>query len=157
MRIPLALAALSIALGCTSSGGTPPSPPAASARRAAPAPPHVPAPGAAAEVERITAADLATLVESLAGDEARGRMTGTPEAHAAAERIAQALAAAGVQPAGDAGGFLQTIDAAGFELSGPPRLSLVAPDGTVIEAVHGADFSYLRGPAATGQTASYQR
>ena len=153
MRIPPALVALSIALGCTASGGPAPSPPAASAPRAAPAPRPATPPAVAAEAQRITATDLAALVESLAGDEARGRMTGTPEAHAAAERIAAALAAAGVQPAGDGGGFLQTIDVAGFELDRPPRLALVAPDGTVTEAVHGADFTYLRGPASTGQFA----
>src|SRR5688500_13831728 len=96
MRIPPALAALSVALACTASGGPAPAPPAASAPRVAPAPPSATPPAAAAEAQRITATDLAALVESLAGDEARGRMTGTPEALAAAGRIAQALAAAGV-------------------------------------------------------------
>jgi len=139
MRRQALVVAVSLALGC-----------AAQREAAAPAP-RSPAPAPGSEAQRITAADLATLVESLAGDEARGRMTGTPESLAAAERIAQALAAAGVQPAGDAGGFLQAIDTVGFELRQPPRLVLIAPDGTETEAVQGADFSYQRGPPATGR------
>ena len=123
------------------------------AAREAPAAAPVTAPPAPAEAARITAADLRGLVESLASDAAAGRDTGTPEALAAAQRIAQALSAAGVKPAGDGGTFLQAIDTVGFRLQQVPQLALVGPDGTETEALYVVDFSYLRGPPLSGRFA----
>ena len=138
----LVLLALLMPAGCAA-GDTRPAASGASAAAAATS--------ASAESERITAADLRGLVESLASDAAAGRDTGTPEALAAAERIAQALAAAGVQPAGDDGSFLQAIDTVGFSLQQVPQLALIGPDGTETEALYGVDFSYQRGPPLRGR------
>ena len=134
----LALLALLMPAGCAA-GDTRPAAPGATP--------------AGDESARITAADLRDLVESLASDAAAGRSTGTPEALAAAERIAQALGAAGVRPAGDGGSFLQALDTVGFRLDQVPQLGLVGPDGTETEALYGIDFTYLRGPPLSGRFA----
>ena len=151
------LALLSWGAGCASSASETRPEGAAGAAGAAGAPvaaaPSAPAVAAAASAEsaRITAADLRGLVESLASDAAAGRDTGSPESLAAADRIAQALAAAGVKPAGDAGGYLQAIDTVGFRLEQVPQLGLVGPDGSETEALYGVDFTYQRGPPLSGR------
>ena len=55
----------------------------------------------------ITAADFQAKLEALAHDSTRGRETPTPELAKAAAWVANQFAAAGLRPAGDAGGFLQ--------------------------------------------------
>jgi hypothetical protein len=79
----------------------------------APAPPPAPAPtvapvelGAVAE-EYITASRVQGHIEFLAADEMRGRDTPSPELERAAEYLADAFRAMGLEPAGDAGSFLQ--------------------------------------------------
>jgi len=156
MRLSPVLALLAVLvppIGCASeahrAGAAPPAEPAASATAAST--PAIEAPAASAETARISADDLRGLVADLASDESAGRATGTPEALRAAERIAQALAAAGVRPAGDDGGFLQAIDTVGFRMQTLPRLALIGADGTETEALYGVDFAYLRGPPMSGR------
>lgn len=137
--------------GCAAHSSTSPpqSPPSA---RPAPSAPSVTS-AAASSSELITAAGLRAFVDELASDEMRGRETGTPDALRAAERIAQDLRAAGVQPAGDEGGYLQTIDTRGFQLAAVPKLTLRRPDGSEVEALYGVDFAELRGPPLSGSFA----
>jgi len=156
MRLSPVLALLAVLvppIGCASeahrAGAAPPAEPAASATAASTQ--VIEAPAASAETARISADDLRGLVADLASDESAGRATGTPEALRAAERIAQALAAAGVRPAGDDGGFLQAIDTVGFRMQTLPRLALIGADGTETEALYGVDFAYLRGPPMSGR------
>jgi hypothetical protein len=55
----------------------------------------------------ITASDFRVKLEALAHDSTRGRETPTPELEKATAWVAARFAAAGLRPAGDAGGFLQ--------------------------------------------------
>src|SRR6187549_3214457 len=100
------------------------------AAQQAPAAPSAPAAPPAAvvpvDVSHLPAIDAAALksrVETLASDAMAGRETGSPGGQAAAKYLAAELAKAGLQPAGDAGGFLQVIDRVGFALDGAPELS----------------------------------
>ncbi len=64
-------------------------------------------------VAGITPADVAGDVAYLAGDALRGRLTPSPGLAAAADYIAAAFRAAGLDPGGDDGGFLQRFPCAG--------------------------------------------
>jgi Peptidase family M28 len=99
----------------------------------------------AQDVPPITAADLRADIELLASDAAGGRATGSAQAVACAQALAERFAAAGLQPAGD-DGFLQRIDWAGFEFAAEPQLTLIAADGTRTPVARGPDFDYLGGP-----------
>jgi len=57
----------------------------------------------------ITTADFKAKLDALAHDSTRGRETPTPELAKATEWVAAQFAAAGVTPAGDAGGYFQTF------------------------------------------------
>src|SRR5690606_35744768 len=58
----------------------------------------------------ISKTDLRRHVGALASDEMEGRLTGTPGGKRAAEYVAAAYKAAGLQPAGDAGTFMQSFE-----------------------------------------------
>lgn len=58
---------------------------------------------------QILAAELQADVQYLAADDREGRMTGSPGARDAADYIVGRLQAAGVDPFGDGGGYLQTF------------------------------------------------
>ena len=58
----------------------------------------------------ISEADLRRHVETLASDDMEGRLTGTPGGKRAAEYVAAAYKAYGLQPAGDAGTFMQSFE-----------------------------------------------
>jgi len=60
-------------------------------------------------LETITTADFKARLGALAHDSTRGRETPTPELAKATEWVAAQFAAAGVMPAGDAGGYSQTF------------------------------------------------
>jgi hypothetical protein len=94
----------------------------------------------------VDAAALKSRVQTLSSDAMEGRATGSPGGLAAAKYLAAQLAAAGLQPAGDDGSFLQTIDRAGFALDGAPELSWTTSEGATVQATWGADFDYADGP-----------
>lgn len=54
--------------------------------------------------------DLRRHVEALASDDMEGRLTGTPGGKRAAEYVAAAYKAAGLQPVGDAGTYMQSFE-----------------------------------------------
>jgi len=95
----------------------------------------------------LTAADVERHVRTLSSDAMAGRDTGTPESLAAAAYIAGVLQRAGLQPAGDDGGFLQATDVLGVRCDGLPALTATTKDGSPLPAVYGADFTCSRGHA----------
>jgi hypothetical protein len=95
--------------------------------------------------ELITAERLSAHVHELASDAMAGRRTGTPEAVAAARYLAATLEAAGVEPAGDEGTFLQAVPMGVTRYSGVPTLTVGLADGTRREAVCGIDFELSAG------------
>jgi Tol biopolymer transport system component/Zn-dependent M28 family amino/carboxypeptidase len=70
------------------------------------------APQAAAKAANtaISEADLRRHVEALASPEMEGRLTGAPGGERAANYVAAAFKASGLQPAGDAGAYLQAFE-----------------------------------------------
>jgi hypothetical protein len=77
------------------------------------------APRLEAQAASITAARVAAIVGTLADDSMRGRATPSPELEAAAAWIAVAFGRAGLQPAGEGGGFIQRF---------PVRADTTAPN-----------------------------
>lgn len=105
----------------------------------------VPQSPAAAGDPAILAGELSAHVRALAADELEGRATGTPGAALAARHLADALAAAGVEPAGDAGadgtrGYLQDVALVRRAWKATPRLAFVARDGARVDAAWGSDY-----------------
>lgn len=90
--------------------------------------------------ERVSSADLEACVKQLASDEWRGRRTGAPEAVAAARWLADGLARAGVEPAGDDGTFLQRVPMHEVGRKAAPKLVARTRDGQTIELAYGVDF-----------------
>lgn len=95
-RARIALALLLALASCSGTGGAP---------RGAPAPPQ-----RAAEAPAARADLLRRHVDALAAPELEGRLTGTPGEALAADYLAREFSALGLEPAGDAGGFLQTFE-----------------------------------------------
>ncbi|HEX6882679.1 MAG TPA: M20/M25/M40 family metallo-hydrolase [Planctomycetota bacterium] len=93
-----------------------------------------------APVPDITRAELEHHVRFLASDELGGRLPGTAGMERAKAHLAEALAAAGVEPAGDDGTFFQLTGHVRVEVTAPPRLLLTHESGEVRELVHGQDF-----------------
>src|SRR5687768_17100819 len=85
----------------------------------------------------IRAGDLRAQVGFLASDQLRGRRTGTPELLRAAEYIAAVLERAGVEPAGDGGGFLQDVPLVSFDHLELPRLVTATAGGEAVDARFG--------------------
>ncbi len=102
------------------------------------------APHLRGDAEAITAASVREHVAFLAADELAGRDTGTAEAMRAARYLAGALEEAGLEGAGDDGGFLQTVPLVRIVADGEPRVS--GGDEQVFR--HGEHFSIYRRPAA---------
>lgn len=78
----------------------------------------------------ITAADLERHVRYLASDEMRGRRVGSEELNLAAKGLAAQLESFGLEPAGDAGTFLQEMFFEVAEYEDFPELSLAAAEGS---------------------------
>jgi len=79
----------------------------------------------------ITAEDLRTHVNALASGQMGGRRTGTEGTRLATDYVAQAMAAIGLHPAGDMGGWFQHYGfTAGVELADGNRLTLIRDGGT---------------------------
>ena len=106
-------------------------------------------------VPDVTARELEAHVRFLASDELLGRATGTPECVRAARYLGRALAAAGVEPAGDDGGFLQEVALVRETIDQPPVLIATTKAGERIAGRYGVDFTLSsRGaPRATGELA----
>jgi hypothetical protein len=99
----------------------------------------------------IRAEDLEAHVRFLAADERGGRSVASPGARECADYIASALSALGLEPAGDAGGFLQAvpIHVAGHETV--PALRAWTKQEVAIELEYGRDFELLSGLESTGR------
>jgi hypothetical protein len=91
--------------------------------------------------------NLESHVRFLASDALRGRDTGTQESLRAAGYIAEVLRAAGVEPAGDDGGWYQVLDLQGVDLVRPPTLTLAGEGEESLQCVHGADYQLMSGIA----------
>jgi len=93
-----------------------------------------------------TGAALVTHVEVLAADAMLGRETGTEQALAAADYIAGVFEAAGLVPAGEDGGWFQTLPVQGWQLSAPPTLWLQSDATTpAVGQEYGSGWQLLRG------------
>ncbi len=96
----------------------------------------------------ITRAELEHHVRFLAGDELEGRAVATKGSERAARYLARALQEAGVEPAGEDGGFFQKLDVRRYEYPVAPRLLCTRETGEVVEARYGVDFKLeIRGRA----------
>ncbi len=91
------------------------------------------------------AENLEAHVRFLASDALRGRDTGTEESLLAAEYIAAVLEAAGCEPAGEDGGWYQTLDLVGLDLSRPAAFILSGGDVAPFTGAHGEDFMLMSG------------
>ena len=77
-------------------------------------------------------------VEFLASDALNGRGSGTHDELVAATYAAAQLRQLGVEPAGDAGGYIQNVDLVRRELAGPPAVIVSSP-GQDSRFVHGRE------------------
>ncbi len=89
---------------------------------------------------RLSRAVVERHVRTLASDDMRGRMTGSPESEIAAAYIAGVLERAGVRPAGDDGGFLQRVPLARTVVRALPRVRVESDGGAWTDGAAGADF-----------------
>ena len=87
----------------------------------------------------ITEADVRATMAALAAPEMRGRGSATADELRAAEYIAGRLEAMGVEPAGDAGGYLQQVEIQQQAFAEAPTLTIGA-----WRATHGAGFVVSR-------------
>ncbi|RZF65535.1 M28 family peptidase [Sphingomonas populi] len=76
----------------------------------------------------------------LASDALRGREAGTPEYRIAAEYVAARFFAAGLRPAGDKGGYLQSVPLLRYQPADHGDLVLTAKGGAPTPLVFGKDF-----------------
>jgi len=88
-------------------------------------------------------------VHYLASGAFNGRLSGTDDAHRAAEWIAAEFEELGLQPAGS-DGYLQLVTDYYRDLTGMPSLVLTGPDGQELRARYGVDFARPLGRADTG-------
>ena len=89
---------------------------------------------------RVCAPCIRAHMEFLASDALRGRGSATPDELVAATYIASELRAYGVEPAGDAGGYLQRATLIRRELTGPPQMTFKTPNGKSIIWHCGTEF-----------------
>ena len=120
-RLTLIVGALCLACA----GATPPSP--APAREAATAPPRA--------RDAITAKDIARDLRAFADDSMLGRNAETGDAVRAARFLAARAAAAGLEPAGDSGGFLQRVPLLREYLGRGSRATVATDTGTADLAI----------------------
>ena len=97
----------------------------------------------------VTRADIERTLTFLASDELEGRATGSPGAEKAGKFLADALARAGVKPAGDDGTFRQEVPMTRTTFREVPRLSVWTSDGKERECVAGVDFDWMGGAPST--------
>jgi len=101
----------------------------------------------------ITEASIRAHMEFLAGDALAGRGSGTRDEWIAASYVAAQFRAWGLEPLGDAGGFVQRVEIAGSRVTAPPTLT--AGDRTL---THGRQMliSSLPGERVSGTLFKYQ-
>jgi hypothetical protein len=111
----------------TASGTTAPgaaSSPAATRPTAAPVPPQpAPPPAAPAAAPTITEASIRAHLEFLASDALNGRGSGTRDEWLAAMYVASQFRLWGLEPMGDAGGHVQSIEMGTAQATAPPVLT----------------------------------
>jgi hypothetical protein len=89
----------------------------------------------------VTRAELQHHVRFLASDELGGRAPLTAGMERAARYLARALAASGVEPAGEDGTFFQDTGLRRYEYPSLPRLLFTHENGATVEARYGLDFT----------------
>jgi hypothetical protein len=94
--------------------------------------------------ETISTADFRVKLAALAHDSTRGRETPSPELQKATEWVAERFRAAGLRPAGDAGGYLQHFDIRQVKLDSLTTVS-VTQGGRVTPWALGRDVVYAVG------------
>ena len=88
----------------------------------------------------VTAADMRIHLEALASDALEGRLTATPGEARAAAYIAGVFERAGLEPAGDAGSFLQDVGARRFLTTEATVVRARTAEGELREYADGVDF-----------------
>lgn len=117
--------------------------PAAPAATADPLPALAPA---------IARQEIEAHVRFLASDELKGRATGSTEAVRAARYLAAVLKAAGVEPAGDDGTFLQQVAFERRRATAAPELVVTPKQGAPRKAEYGVEFDFPLGVDLTTPT-----
>ena len=100
--------------------------------------------------QAISAKALRAHVEFLASDELEGRGLGSPGLALAAAYLAEQLKAAGLEPAGDDGTFLQAVEFEEPVYAAQPEMSLVEDGGQRSALTYAVDFRVYR-PAPGGK------
>ncbi len=91
----------------------------------------------------IDPARLSATIRTISGDDFEGRGPATPAEAKTVDYIAKQFAAAGLQPGGPNGSWVQAVPLARFEITGPVRLSL---------AVGGSTKNFTQGEEVVVQT-----
>jgi hypothetical protein len=91
-------------------------------------------------------------VEFLASDVLAGRGSATRDELIAATYAAAQLRLSGVEPAGDAGGYIQNVDLIQGELAGPPSVVVIPSSGPETRFTHGREIvvAAMAGPRIEG-------
>jgi len=124
----------------------------------APAPAAAPTPTAAERNAIINAelpADQAALkshVMFLASDALKGREAGSNEFNIAAQYVAAQFYAAGLKPAGDEGGYLQSVPLVNYKLEGPGTMAFARKGGQPVTLEFGKDFISSANPETPNYT-----
>ena len=116
----------------------------------APAQTATPDAQANAVLNRALPADQAAMkahVMFLASDAMKGREAGSPEFDIAAQYVAAQFYAAGLRPAGDAGGYLQRVPLVVYKAADQGVMSWTAPGGKAQPLVFGEDYIPAANPA----------
>ncbi|MBW3553483.1 MAG: M28 family peptidase [Gemmatimonadetes bacterium] len=117
--------------------------------------PVAPTPEAAAEAAAatITAQDIGRRIHALAHDSARGRDTPSPELEKAATYLAEQFRAMGLQPAGEAGTFIDRWD---YDLvSADEEQTFIRVDGASFSPIYGRDFFMVIGNQPSTSTGAF--
>ena len=95
--------------------------------------------GAGGQTPAIRPEVVRAHVEFLASDALNGRGSGTRDELVAATYAAEQLRQFGVEPAGDGGGYIQTVDLVQPVLAGPPALVILPSSGPETRFGHGRE------------------
>jgi hypothetical protein len=157
-RIALIVAGVAIVSGCASANPPAKKQPPSAAPSTAAAPPHPAAPAAvptqpAAAAAIITDRSIRAHLEFLASDALNGRGSGTRDEWLAATYVASQFREWSLEPMGDAGGFVQTIEIGTAQATAPPVLA--AGD---LKLTHGREMlvATLAAPKVAGKLWKYQ-
>lgn len=95
--------------------------------------------GAGSDTAAVRPEAVRAHVEFLADDALNGRGSGTRDERIAATYAASQLRQFGVEPAGDAGGYVQNVDLVTRELAGPPSVVVARGSGPETRFAHGRE------------------